>query len=315
MGSHCGRNTGRFRGLTVADTVVVVVVLVFLVGLLMPALAGTQNQAARDRCNSNLKGMGKAMLLYANDYDDEFPRAGGRNPAWSPVVWGASTRRMAYAITSTDGTGGNATISSCFYLLVKYAEVMPKTFLCPEDPNVSEFALAAETTKPGEITELTQAWDFGSNPQTHCSYAYCVPWGRYVLTTSSEPGLPMVADRNPYIPSPGQKVARTFVDPNNPAIVFAGKAGSEASQKYGNSTVHKGEGQNVLFLDTHVSFQNRPFCGLEDDNIYTISRNVDKGDTLGMIPGTTAPGATPKNRKDSVLVHDPPTWPTPVAQR
>ena len=45
----------------------------FGVGILMPALARTRQIAFRMVAGTNLSGIGKAMLIYANDYDDEFP--------------------------------------------------------------------------------------------------------------------------------------------------------------------------------------------------------------------------------------------------
>jgi hypothetical protein len=303
---------GRVRGMAMTDTVALLVVLVLLVGLLMPMLARAREEARNETCISHLKALGKAMLLYANDYDDQLPRAGGVNSNWQSVVWDARTRQRAYDLANPGGAGGNCTISSCFYLLVKYAEVTPKTFVCPNEPGMTEFLLAKEKTSGG-LAELTQAWDFGAQPSSHCSYAYQTPWGRYALTTSSEPGCPAVADRNPYVTSPGWKKPKSFVDPNNSTIVFTGKTGGDASQKYGNSTVHNGEGQNVLFLDSHVAFEKRPFCGLDGDNIYTPSTVADKGDPMGvLIPNPpTLEGVTPRNRKDAVLVHDPVTWPAP----
>lgn len=43
------------------------------IGVMMPALARTRQQAFRMVSASNLSGIGNAMLIYANDYDDEFP--------------------------------------------------------------------------------------------------------------------------------------------------------------------------------------------------------------------------------------------------
>jgi hypothetical protein len=63
-----------------------------------------------------------------------------------------------------------------------------------------------------------------------------------------------------------------------------------------------------MYLDTHVTFEKRPYVGLDEDDIYTISTYLDKGDSYGTIPGTTSVLAAPKNRKDSVLVHDPTTF-------
>ena len=39
----------------------------------------------------------------------------------------------------------------------------------------------------------------------------------------------------------------------------------------GNAITHQGDGQNVLYLDSHVDFAKRAFCGLEEDNIFTRS--------------------------------------------
>jgi hypothetical protein len=60
-------------------------------------------------CGINLSGFGKAMLIYAQDYEDEFPRAG------------APGMTMNY---------GPPPISETLYKLIKYADVTPKSFVC-----------------------------------------------------------------------------------------------------------------------------------------------------------------------------------------
>jgi hypothetical protein len=223
-------------------------------------------------CGTNLAGIGKAMLLYANDYDDELPRAGGRNSSWSPVVWNAATRQLAYSLDVND-SGGRTSVSSSFYLLVKYA---------------------------------------GLTPESHCSYAYHWPFGPTPLTTSTEPGFAIAADRNPWMPAPRFN-AKPFPRSPDGQYTFQGNSGNTMDQLYGNTTVHEERGQNVMFLDTHVTFEQRPYCGLGDDNIYTRSTLADKGDPLGVPPVFSPP--MPPNPRDSVLIHDPPTWPASVGQR
>ncbi len=320
MGSSSGKSVRRSRGLTVVDTAFLLVALVLLVGALIPVLSRAQEEAFVATCGARLGNIGKAMLVYAADYEGALPRAGGIGSYWWPVVWNAPTRKLAYETTDLHydintgredpnqvfAYGGHCTISSSFYLLVKYAGMDPNQFVCPQDPNVTVFTLDLEDPNSG-ITELAQAWDFGAKPQSHCSYAYHAPWGHYALTTSDDPNKAVAADRNPYIESPGHATPKTFVDPNNPAIVFMGKAGDEACQKYGNSTVHGGEGQNVLFLDGRVSFETRAYCSLEDDNIYTITSYVNRGDPRGFMPVCNSLSGTrfPMHRHDSFLVHDP----------
>jgi len=69
----------------------------------------------------------------------------------------------------------------------------------------------------------------------------------------------------------------------------------------GNAIQHQEDGQNVLFMDSHVEFAKNPFCGINDDNIYTFwdgLTDVRKG-----IP-PSPPNSAPKGRTDSLLVND-----------
>jgi prepilin-type N-terminal cleavage/methylation domain-containing protein len=287
----------RRRGFTLVELLVVIAIIALLMGILMPALARVRQLAFRMTCGTNLSGIGKAMLIYANDYEDELPRAGGRDSEWGKVNWEADSRYDAYGI-GTDGTGGKATISSCFYLLVKYAEVTPKSFICKGDTGTNEFSLSDEDVSTTEF-ELIDAWDFGDEPSTHCSYSYHAPFGSYALTTSSEPGLAVASERNPWLKSPAADPADfgSFLpDDDN-------YGGTTEQALVGNSISHQGDGQNVLFLDSHVEFAKRAYCSLEDDNIFTRSANNNRGDAQGTMPTTSA--NEPANRKDSLLLHDP----------
>ncbi len=154
---------------------------------------------------------------------------------------------------------------------------------------------------------MIDAWDFGEKPWDNCSYAYHIPFGKYGLTTASEPGLAVAADRNPWQTSPaGEPVEQNWTDFNPDIQTFSG---TTESALLGNAIAHQGDGQNVLFLDSHVTFEKRAFCSLEDDNIYTISDSTaGTGSSFGVRPVIGRSAVAPKNRKDSVLVHDPEKW-------
>ena len=275
------------KGFTLVELLVVIAIIALLMGILMPALARVRQIAFRMVCGTNLSGIGKAMLIYANDYDDEMPRAGGRSSSWALQIpnFAGATRYAAYGMSS-DGSGGTVTITSSFYLLVKYAEVTPKSFLCKGDSGVTEFESAGDV-------DLTDLWDFGGNGEaaSHCSYSYNQPYCNYALTTSSEPGMAIAADPNPWL-DPDAEGLRNFAN-------FKVTGGKEFT-KLGNTITHQDEGQNVLFLDSHVDFSSVSFCGINEDNIYTQALAADP--RRGTVPSSG--GFLPLNRSDNLLVID-----------
>ena len=283
------RSGGRITGRMLA----VGAVLISVFGGLLPAwtiyMRLPRSTAFRMVCGTNLSGLGKAMLIYAGDYDEVWPVAGGSNSTWAARIhdWRANNPFDAFDLQA-DNSGGQASISSSFYFLVKYCDVKPKSFVCKQDDGTTEFRPAMYDVNNSELIDL---WDFGPNPPRHCSYSYHQPYNPYRLTTTSEPGLAVAADRNPWMDSPFKK-ARDFqvFDPNSDWEAI----------KAGNTIAHKTDGQNVLFIDCHVSFEKRSFCGINEDNIYTYWDGED-------IRRGTPPklGSQPADKGDSLLVNDP----------
>jgi len=294
------------RGLTRID-VVTAVFLGCLLILLVPVLfARPREQSMRRLCAANLARIGKAMLIYAGDYEDELPRAGGRNTVWGATAkWAAFDRRAAFGLAA-DGSGGAASITASFYLLVKYCEMPTRLFVCKADKGTTEFKLSERLDVPVSF-ELDDAWDFGDTTENyrHCSYTYHIPYGLYNLSTSNDPNLAVAADRTPWIKGPATDpgVFAAF----KPDTGATGGVGTSDQACMGNSMTHQRDGQNVLFLDGRVSFEKRAYCAVDKDNIYTVSRNRIEGDPLGVQP-VPASRLSPMNRKDSLLVHDPDTF-------
>ncbi len=263
--------------------------LFMVVALYLPTLGYFKGFAFRMDCGTNLSGIGKAMLIYANDYEDRFPLAGGRGTTWAPRLndWTASSRSEAFGL-DPNNAGGQATVSSSLYLLIRHGGLSPKMFVCggergtcPFDPN--EHHVGAR--------QLTALWDFGPDPVRHCSYSYHMPYGPHKLTTSNKPGMPVAADHNPWMDGARWKASDFSKFQWN---------GSIKQQKAGNAVAHWLNGQSVLFLDSHVEFAKRAFCGLDNDNIYTLWNGNDK------VRGTPPKfGSTPANTSDSLLVNDP----------
>ena len=307
----------KTKGFTLVELLVVIAIISMLMGILMPALSKAKMIAQLAVCGANLSGAGKALLLYANEYNGQYVQAGGRESRWGPTKnWKATTLQGETAAFGPIGSN-TATIGANFYYLIKYADASPKLFICKGDNGAREFKLSEPEYRDKVFNnDITEAWDFGSIPQKHYSYAYQVPFnspngtGHFPLSSFSDPEMAIMADRNPYI------ALTVDLDWDKNYYVWRNSlAGSKETEKWGNSPNHRGEGQNVLFNDIHVEFARVPYCGVNEDNIYSAaepSRPVQVGiepwpgaKQAGLIlPTAGCEKVAPRSKTDSVLIND-----------
>ena len=288
--AQIGSSGGRLTGYGFATIGTAVPAILLIVICIHSSLRRLRNTAFRMVCGTNLTQIGMAMLIYSNDYNDEFPRAGGPNGRWVARLpwWAAGNLKDAYGLSDPNTTEGRASVSASLYLLVKYTEVAPKLFVCKGDFGTTKL----KPSKYGvDDKKLIDLWDFGPNSPKHCSYAYHMPYSQYHLTTTSDPGAAVIADRNPWQDSPFKKAGDFHAF--NPD-------GDRNTVITGNAVTHRGDGQNVLFMDSHVSFEKRSYCGINNDNIYTYWDGPDI--RRGAFPVL---GSQPADRLDSMLVNDP----------
>jgi prepilin-type N-terminal cleavage/methylation domain-containing protein/prepilin-type processing-associated H-X9-DG protein len=96
----------RRRGFTLIELLVVIAIIAILAAILFPVFARAREKAQQASCLSNLKQLGLAWLMYAQDYDERvlashMPPA--RSPRWDMWVWanltppgGIDSRLMPY---------------------------------------------------------------------------------------------------------------------------------------------------------------------------------------------------------------------------
>ncbi len=324
------------KGFTLVELLVVIAIIALLMGVLMPALARVRQIAYRMVCGTNLSGIHKAMLIYSNDNQEEYPRAGNAGSEWGNTgnikIWYSQSGRQ------WGKKPCQVTITSSFFLLIKYADVTAKQFVCKGDVGTKVFKLSdASVTLPPEVDDIIQVWDFGERQdmQTnlvagqYCSYSYHMPYNDkglktpgFPLAPQSNPASPLCADRNPYL----DKNAKPWLegedcqgDPEEDGPTWYTDVDGDTyywdEDKTGNSASHQREGQNVLFNGGHVVFEKYPNVGISNDNIWKAwpttqsprdaeDWEVQPAPYCQILDEPGDPLAAPKGTRDAFLVNE-----------
>lgn len=83
----------RKSGFTLIELLVVIAIIAILAAILFPVFSRARENARRSSCQSNLKQIGLGMAQYVQDYDERYPRVGGKNafnyysPSWRIAVF------------------------------------------------------------------------------------------------------------------------------------------------------------------------------------------------------------------------------------
>lgn len=279
------------KGFTLIELLVVVAIIALLISILLPSLSRARELAKRAVCASNQRGIGQGCHIYANDNLEWFPNhyyyatAGtGTPPLTTGVQYVGKLGATPPDITLPTSTSTSSTASHpsrSLFLLIIGGQSTPGQFICPSSSD------AEDNLRNGQgATELAAQpgktrFDFKGYSQL--SFGYQNPFGaRGKPRTSLDARMPLTADKGPYYvqdsgnanASGGNPDFRSTVDPSQ---IFASlsvtdliKKGNDEWRAY-NSQNHSGEGQNVLYADSHVEFQRKPIIGINNDNIFTSS--------------------------------------------
>jgi prepilin-type processing-associated H-X9-DG protein len=251
------RKTGAF---TLVELLVVIGIIALLISILLPSLNKARETANRVKCAANLRSIGQTMLLYENDNHQAYPRTYW-NGAGTTITVDATSFAWATSAVNSSGIGDPITMAmgpvnnvpTSLFLLLSQEDVTAGIFVCPSSN------ATPDTYNGGQASALNRG-SFTS-VQNNLSYSYACPFASsavvaegFKMNGTIDPTFAIAADINPGI---------TPAATNNAENYTGGANGLQ------NSTNHNKAGQNVLYADGHVEFQQSVNVGYQTDNIYT----------------------------------------------
>ena len=239
-----GRRSFGPGGFTLIELLVVIAIIAILAALLLPALSVAKERGRRAKCQSNLRQVGLALIMYVNDNNSYFPTYSATTIVSPPesllqnnefYMWGAPTNSL-----SPDVPGRPRLLNS--YLGFDSVGQNVSADVCPDDKANPYLASTTGKTQPNYM---------------YCGNSYQYNTG---LDGKNGPGGDLGAGRIPVL------YQQRFESLANPSLlVAAGDMTSVYPQYYSLGRtqpwyafffIHdpKKQFSNLLFVDGHVQY-------------------------------------------------------------
>jgi prepilin-type N-terminal cleavage/methylation domain-containing protein/prepilin-type processing-associated H-X9-DG protein len=283
------KRLSRSKGFTLVELLVVIGIIALLISILLPSLNRARETANRVKCASNLRQIGQAILLYSNDNQGAYPRTIFVGETTLVPAISGLTQSGGAGYTDPFNSGASAAVGcqnnvpQALFLLLRTEDITAGVFVCPSSNATPDVYGGGTNTALNQINF--------TNVQNNLSYSYADPYpdinalgSGFKMKQGLDPTFAVAADINPGTSGNG----------GNSNVLSPNTSSSGQQMRQGNSNNHGQDGQNVLFGDGHVEFDNNPFVGTDRDNIYTRG-----GPTWGTLQDLVG---SPYVANDSVLL-------------
>ena len=291
--STIGRQRTGHAGFNLVQLMVVIGLILVVVAFLIPTVHNTRGEnSGRVKCAANLKQIGNGLILYSNENKGLFPRTHAVDGAPVQISNDGFADVDPFKIEPAGRKINN--VPQAMFLLIRQEDLTPYVFNCPSGTaNADDMAGLPATSR----SNFTGTGVDGGDVTNHVSYSFvnvyptrpAIDRGYKTFITAFSSDFATAADISP-------------MAINNPTWKDIKLGAVRATIMKGNTPNHDNDGQNVLYADGHVEFQQTPLCGANNDNIYTAAFSAASTDGASAADNDPDPRAA----TDSVLlIHAP----------